>query len=333
LNERGIFQKNSNKRASLYRSICKKKIKRKPKGEHYKIYKMRLKHYLIFAAICLQYNAAKSQTEESSKNIRISNVFLQSNMVYFKENGIVDNQICALAPNSKLIQQSKHLKDFSKSGYDFMTIQNAFSLLLGIDLNEKKNMQLRVGFNYGAFSLISSNYFQEEKFRIDTLNSQNSNRNVYIDSIVSNTYNVNYKTEQLRLDASLIFRRNPAARWSIYGGFGLMSGLSLNARTSVNHTQNTRIKAEETDQRVYNPDYSNLYDVETEVFQNKTNFSIATYIPLGLNFRIGNKRDFWKQTHLYYELSPGIKINSIPEIGTLTNAFFQQCIGLRFDWN
>jgi len=294
---------------------------------------MKLKCILFAIAICLLSTNSKSQTEENSKNIRISNVYLQSNTVYFKENGIINNQFNALAPNSKLIKETDNLKDFSKSDYNALTIQNTLSLLLGIDLSQNKNIQLRLGFNYGTYSLISSNYFKEEKFRIDTLNSQNTNRNIYIDSIVTNTYSLNYKAEQLKLDASVLFRRNPEARWSIYGGFGLMTGLSLNANTTVNHFQNKRVRPEETDSRTYISDYSNEREIVNESFKNKSNFSFVSYIPLGLNFRIGNKKEFWKQTHLYYELSPGIKFNSIPEIGTLTNAFFQQNIGLRFTWD
>jgi len=54
---------------------------------------------------------------------------------------------------------------------------------------------------------------------------------------------------------------------------------------------------------------------------------------LGIDFRIGKKREFWKRTHLFYELRPGINVTSIPELRPITNASVQHGIGLRVSWN
>jgi hypothetical protein len=48
---------------------------------------------------------------------------------------------------------------------------------------------------------------------------------------------------------------------------------------------------------------------------------------------LGKKKEFWKRTHLFYELRPGINITSIPELGTITNSSNQHGLGLRVTWN
>jgi hypothetical protein len=63
------------------------------------------------------------------------------------------------------------------------------------------------------------------------------------------------------------------------------------------------------------------------VFTNKKKFACAAYVPLGVDFRIGKKRAFWKRTHLFYELRPSV--TTIPELRTFANAGVQQGIGLR----
>jgi hypothetical protein len=49
---------------------------------------------------------------------------------------------------------------------------------------------------------------------------------------------MDYSSNQLRLDASLIFRTNADARWSAFAGVGINAGVSLNSNTTIYYHEN-----------------------------------------------------------------------------------------------
>jgi hypothetical protein len=153
-----------------------------------------------------------------------------------------------------------------------------------------------------------------------------------MDSIIRKNLGMKYSSEQLRFDGSLIFRTNPEARWSLFTGIGITAGFSFNAYSEIYFSQTNSIEA-----RFPNGNSSTYYshfgnDWETEKFRNKNNLAFSTYIPMGIDFRIGKKSEFWKQTHLFYEIRPGINMTSIPELRTLTNRTIQHGLGLKVSW-
>jgi hypothetical protein len=55
----------------------------------------------------------------------------------------------------------------------------------------------------------------------------------------------------------------------------------------------------------------------------------SIYLPMGIDFRIGKNRPFWKQTHLFYELKPSMNLTAIQNSSTLITGVFQHGLGLR----
>ena len=129
----------------------------------------------------------------------------------------------------------------------------------------------------------------------------------------------------------LIFSTNSKARWSLYTGFGASLGVSINAKTDIYYSKN---KFSETMFQNGNLIYENTRndgdEYETETFRNKTNIGLSAYVPLGIDFRIGKKNEFWKRAHLYYELRPGLNMTTIPELRTIINPGIQYGLGFRF---
>jgi hypothetical protein len=174
----------------------------------------------------------------------------------------------------------------------------------------------------------SGNLFKEERKPYDTLISTQTGDAYYVDSVDAKNLNMSYTADQLRLDGSLIFRTDPAARWSLHAGIGLSAGMSMNAQTEIlyMHKKYTEMQFVE---------FSNgdgFYDTdnfESENFRNKPSFGFSAYVPMGIDFRMGNKREFWKHTHLFYEMGPGVNVTVIPEMRTLTNMSLRHGFGLR----
>ncbi|HKL40896.1 MAG TPA: hypothetical protein VJ894_09460 [Cryomorphaceae bacterium] len=290
---------------------------------------LRLLSTIGMISFCLSAYAQQNAKEEQ-KNSAITDVFIQ--LGSFTER-TTDGSLADfrnLAPQSDFLKDD--LSDFSQSGGTTYTGSTALSISLGIQFKDKQesglkaNPLLRLGLTYFSGSSLTTDLYKSESFPIDTLVSTSTGEVFIVDSVSSESYNMEYVSEQIRLDAALIWRTNPSARWSLYGGVGLAAGISLNARTEIYY--NTFFEDHENRGFGYSRDGS----YSSERVNNDMNFGLLAYIPLGVDFRLGNNKEFWKRTHLFYEVSPGINITSIPELKTVTNAALRNGLGLRVNW-
>jgi hypothetical protein len=292
---------------------------------------------LLLSTIALTASGQELQSK-AIKKISINDVYIQTGTFSENNNNGTLADFKTLAPQSALLQND--LTDFYQSSGFSTTTNNMFSIMLGLQFSNKertsykKNPLLRLGISYFSGTSITSDFYKEERFPYDTLTSSQTGQTIYIDSITTKSYSMNYSSEQLRLEASLIFRTNPEARWSLFAGIGVNAGLSINANTAIYYN-----RYESSDNRFINGNtsspygYSNTDNSKTENIKNKSNFGLSTYIPMGVNLRLGKKNEFWKRTHLFYELRPGINITSIPELRTVTNSSIQHGLGIHVTWN
>ncbi len=301
---------------------------------------MNLPNILQVAFLLSCYSSLQAQEEQAKKIKRVSvhDFYFQPGLLG-QANAIGElSDFKTLAPQSVLLKNN--VSDFQQSSgfnYDASTM---LSVMLGLQFSDKQktrykpNPLLRLGFSYFSATNVTAGLYKETRKPYDTLTSAQTGQVTYIDSVTTRSYNMNYASQQLRLDGSLIFRTNPESRWSLFAGIGITAGLSINANTTISYSKYdiSQIRyADETPPS--SSSYYNSNNGKTENYRNKTNFGFSAYIPAGVDFRIGKKREFWKRTHLYYELRPGINTIAIPELRAITGASFQQGIGLRVSWN
>ncbi|MGB6037287.1 MAG: hypothetical protein WBG42_13525 [Cryomorphaceae bacterium] len=235
-----------------------------------------------------------------------------------------------LAPQSIMLNDD--LSDFSSSGGTTYNGNTMLSISLGLQFrDEEKNRKkgnplLRLGFTYLTGSVRTAGLFISERFPIDTLVSTQTGQIYVVDSVSSESYSMDYFSDQIRVDASLLFRTNPEARWSLYGGVGFAAGVSINASTELYYYN---AQSDDDYHGRWEPGFGSQ---RSEQFRNETNFGFMTYIPLGVDFRLGNNKEFWKRTHLFYEVSPGINFTAIPELTTFVNPSIRNGFGLRVNW-
>ena len=272
------------------------------------------------------------------KKISIHDIYIQTGMRSEHNAAGTLEDFYTLAPKSVLLNTD--LSEYSQSkGFNY-AINNMFSVNLGIQFSDKQkttyktNPLLRLGFSYFSGTTLTSNLRNEYRKPYDTLTSAQTGQTTYLDSVTTNEYRINYSSEQLRFDGSLIFRTNPDARWSLFAGIGISAGVSINANTDINYNKFTGIEPFTANDNLFTSyNYSSSDNRNNEQFRNKNNFGASVFTPMGVDFRIGKKREFWKQMHLFYELRPGINITSIPELRTITNANVQHGFGIRVSWN
>jgi hypothetical protein len=247
------------------------------------------------------------------------------------------NDFKLLAPQSILLNQD--YSSYSTNSFFFNHYTNlSHSAMVGINFgNNSENIKktyptLRLGLSYlSGYNLINT-LFKTERNRYDTLTSSQTGRIIFKDSVKDETLRMGYFSEQLRFDASLLFRINSDGRWSFFTGIGFTAGISFNAYTSLEYySYNTTetIYDSGASQRDYNISRSVLH---LEQFENKSNIGFSAYLPLGVDFRVGKKREFWRRVYLHYEMRPSIDVVSIPELKVITSSMVQYGFGLRFKW-
>jgi hypothetical protein len=278
---------------------------------------------ILFSIALLSLGTAQAQ-------ISINEIYLQSGAFFGQTKGSLGD-FQTLAPGSSILQQD--LSAYQSSPiYSFNLPGQSQTLSLGLKLAKLPNATLRLGLMHtGQRNALSVGGTYKETFRVDTLTSSQSGEQFFIDSFSTHSYYANYTQEQLRLDASLIFRYKADKRWSFFGGIGANFGLSYNAATTIHHRVSPY--GDYFGYGFFNDIMFNDFGThETETFENKGGFGLGVYAPLGIDFQVGKKREFWKPMHLYMELRPGFNVNQIAGLGTTFSAGNFSNVGLRFQF-
>ncbi len=294
-------------------------------------------HLLIFTFTLSFLNSFAQETEEQKtiyNKVRINDVYVISGFFSNHTTNGVLADFKALAQNSALLNRDFTGFNSGGRGYYFRGSDysrgNLFSFQVGLNFSDKEkkffklNPQLRLGVSYFSGAQLSAQLNREIRVPYDTLTTSQG-QIYYIDSVNSYSYYMNYNSEQVRVHASVIFRTKPESRWSVYAGAGITAGVSFNASTTIvyDHYQYS-------DGGIfYSYPWNNMNEYAEEQFRNNSGFAFSAFIPMGIDFRLGKKREFWKRIHLYYEFNPSINLASIPELRTYVNAQAVQGFGIR----
>lgn len=195
------------------------------------------------------------------------------------------------------------------------------------------NPQLNLGITFIGANSLSAYYSKNESIRFDTLSSSNSSSVIYMDSAINQSYQMNYLYQQIGINANIIFRTQPQARWSLFSGLGVTATASLMANTHISYNQSEYINyifSNAADYRAFNNSQQN-HATKNEIHENKTNVSAFVYVPLGIDFRIGKKNEFWKKMHIAMDMQPGIVLDYIPELGSKVYGTMRGNFGLRVE--
>lgn len=273
-------------------------------------------------AFCFLFVSTALLAQEKSSNIQLTEaqVLLGSNMYTVETMTLSDFQ--TLAPNSSIL--AKDFTGFSQSMYTSVYGNSAYTGLLGLSFKNKPNPVLRIGLGYSTRTLGTGSSSRYESFHYDTLTSTQTGQQIFLDSTHSQYVYGAYQSTYLSLDASLIFRTKPAARWSIYGGVGLNFGMAFNSFLTLDYNDEHYASSGNYDQ-------SN-WSHEQERFTQKSHLASTIYIPMGLDFRLGKKSEFLNRLHLFVETRPSMTITSIPSFKTLLTPNISNSLGLRIVW-
>ncbi len=232
-------------------------------------------------------------------------------------------------PTSVLLKEN--MDGFSSSkrmvnGMGGGTFNANLGLNLGNDENTNNSVsQFRIGFSYFGVNM-SNSVSKTDRKPYDTLTSSQTGQTWYSDSVTQRSYSMDYKSQQIRIDVSLIYRTNPAARWSLYGGIGMDAGGAVFTYTDINYYEYTTIES-----GIYTSNSSNSNNSKnrSERIVNNNGYGYSVYLPIGMDFRVGSKSEFFKQLHLFYEFRPFINYMNIPLLGSMSGVGAKMGFGVR----
>ncbi len=208
--------------------------------------------------------------------------------------------------------------------------EGSFSFGISIGLlpfrkEDRRGPELRVGFIHAGWNDRQAILRRTIRTPYDTLVSVATGEQFLVDSIHGSTYYILTQAERIGLDASLVW--STTARWSLYGGVGVMGGPSLNARTYVALHQYEGVAAAGSNYANY--PQGGVRESQNGATKGGTGWWMAAYVPLGLDFTLSRQHAFWQKMHLYYEMRPQLVVQGSPELDNTVGTGVLASLGIR----
>lgn len=276
--------------------------------------------------------ALAAQAQNETPKIKITDAYILTGVQTVPQLAASTADMRTLAPQSVLLQQDyTGYESYSYNGYSG---NGQVAFRMGLQSIKKPNRELQLGVSFGSGMQASNTLSFTTSTPYDTFTSSQTGEQIIVDSVYNKHVISNYRTDQLQLDASLIYRTDHSARWSFYGGIGASVGTSLRATTSIYSYGTSSANTILTSEDAYSYSFANstFEQGEREEFNNKNVFNASVFIPAGIDFRIGKRNEFWQQLHLVYELRPNVGVVAIPELDATVSAGIQNNVGLRLHW-
>ena len=202
--------------------------------------------------------------------------------------------------------------------------------------------KIRLGFSAGSYHINwSNNYQSKDVYRIDTLVSQQTGEQYYIDSTRVRTLDYEHFAQMFNLHFDYLIYLNPGNKLTFYTGVGAQLGISLSNTVTSKYYEYDGFDSDyiayydkKKDQDYYKNNYKeegNNYVSNTKTLSPMTN--INAHALLGLNYRLSKRNRFLSHIHLFHELNLGLQLNQMeiidPSIGF--NVGFQTGMRVSFD--
>jgi hypothetical protein len=202
---------------------------------------------------------------------------------------------------------------------------NSFSLMLGHEFSSKRacapKRRLRYGLTYLSAQGFTVVAISENSKHLDSSYNWYS---IEADSVNRNYVVLDYLSDHLRINVSMLLESRHSKRLNYYGGLGISGGISLN--------QMVMLTNESMHFKQYKggyPPVKNDLTLRQTPYRSVTSYSLSAFLPLGLGVRLDKKGISNHNTHIYLELQPGINTMHIPRVITYALFAIHGVLGLR----
>lgn len=292
--------------------------------------------HLLLLLFCLAYHPVSGQGDAAPqetappKGLYISEIGLYVGGLSNQVSGPGD-YFSRLAPNSALLQAD--LSGFNQSRWYGNTLSSQLGAYLGLQSRRRTGWQplYRIGFIYNPTRIYQEWYSKESSFRFDTLTSNQSGAELFVDSSRYQSYAFHFHSQQFRLDFSALLMRPVKKQTTLFIGLGAQVGIGINS-TRLEYSENREAKYFRPDgSRVsifFNGDPDRRY-VE-ERFSNRLSSQFMLYLPFGVNYRLSTKSTFLNRFQLHLAFTTGFIFTHFPEIGNFSQRQIGSNLGFRY---
>lgn len=284
---------------------------------------------LVCMMVCALYPFV-SFAQETVKSIAVKEVYVQIGTPYNWNNVAGPNDFARVFSQSAFLKEDLTGYQYSQGGYSYGG--SKFAVQMGLKFRNKektdfRNSTLRVGLVGTDGVSFGSTLYKANTFHYDTLISQKTGAQYFVDSQSYSSYSMNYQSTNLLLDVALIYRSNSSKRWSLFGGFGIAAGASITANGIVRKDQYNTV-----DNGFANQSGTIKNNNQREVFKGSKNILVSAYLPLGVDFKISRKNNFFNKIHLFYEMQPSLVYAKVDKFGSFANLQVLNSLGTRITW-
>lgn len=294
-----------------------------------------MKNLVILMLICFSSIIAIAQNSESKPFIRANAFQLSHGMEfqsYSNSQSFSDFKAFANAPSLF----SNDLNGYEGNNYNTSYLTSNSEVMLGLQFRNKNqtynpNRELQIGFGFGSYIGNSFSFHKENKTRIDTLVSTQTNETYFQDSITNMYQNYDHKAEMIYLNLKYVFKTDVKKRFYGYAGIGMKLGFSVNSSISSSYSESSKLTYDLDD---YHDSYYvpfNGYKIEGQSTKGPSVFLTNMQIKYGVNFRVSNTHNFWNHWNVFLENGTGIDYlqtgsDSFINIGNNVQLGFRYCL-------
>ncbi len=302
---------------------------------------MKFKSKLSFSLIFLAFSFFNLFSQEDSKSYSNWSVYWHpgSNWKVDRQylTGILD--FLPYAENSSISYDSVYSSGLSstlQSNFSFVNFGIQFSPDKTFFKKEKNTLAFRANINYLGKNEISRRDGFANSFFVDSTYFPEYDFTVQVDSIHGQFYHMTLieNTVQIQLEALHKIQFNDHTNW--YYGFSL--GISNSYKRELRYS---KVYVDERKETVNEGNYANLEshpeflysgseNIEFEKFKLKNQMGFLFAVPLGIEYTLSQKPNFWNRTRFFYEVQNGVRLNKTANNEYKATYLLNHGFGFRF---
>jgi hypothetical protein len=210
----------------------------------------------------------------------------------------------------------KDVAPYLPSNNYWLNISNTASRNFNMEMvfSSRPNREFLIGVAYISGQKSKFDYYRYIVNRFDTINMQGYD--LYADSFIYSDYTFKEDVEELGLIMEYLFKTDQSKNFSAFAGFGIHISYSFNNILSVTSIQDTSSHLTlDQNPRAFllNFDPDKQYYLVSSGLEKKAKPSwfYRVYVPVGLNWNISKKDDFWKHINMSFLTQLGVEYRSI----------------------
>ncbi len=193
--------------------------------------------------------------------------------------------------------------------------------------------ELQIGLSYQTHEKAEQGYRFETKVPFDTLISNTSTTQYYIDTVKTSRYFYSHERTLVLTDVSHTFHSKQNRIFSWYGGYGLGYGRLINTTTYAEYYYNEEFKDQNNKTYDYPESAHARVDLsERSVIKGGNVYQVSLRIGGIMRFS-KTKKNYMKRLAFNLEARPGARLSRVPGYGNITQLFLNINGGIKFYLN